>query len=127
MAVKAVVNKKSLSPSAPRMRKFRERHKRIELCRNSDWIVWMLQSYFHEYNIPITDWVRANDFYKNPIGSSDMKIMLSLPNWDFFVEKLNNSEIEKSTLKIGSTNIILIRPRWEGIENVANTNSSTNT
>jgi hypothetical protein len=98
--------------SAPRVRRWRARKKIAELRKHETWLLWALQQFYEERNIPISAWVRASDLYESPVTDRDIQIKVVMPDDRDFFRDLDNPAIALATVRQGPDVVLLIRPRY---------------
>jgi hypothetical protein len=103
----------ALKPSTARMQIHRKRKAIRQIATESDWTVAALQNFYLDYDLPITTWIQASEFFDAEITSENLPVKLFYSsNWDEFVMHLNDPGIEITMLKSGINNSLLIRPRF---------------
>jgi hypothetical protein len=99
--------------STSRVQTHRRRKVIQKIANESDWTVAALQNFYLDYDLPITTWIQASEFFDAEITSENLPVKLFYSsNWDEFVKHLNDPGIETAMLKSGTNNSLLIRPRF---------------
>lgn len=104
------------TPSTERVKLFRIRKRINEISRDAGWTLAALQQYFGEYDIPVSTWTSAQQFFDATITDENLPVKTFFSDdWESFIEYLNDDPgIEKATLRQGLSDIMLIRPKFLG-------------
>ena len=107
---------KTKQPSTKRVQQHRKRKRIAEIKKKSRWLVWALQTFYREHDIPLSTWIPALDLHTSPVTVHDIQVSVFLPNEDDFIRHLDDAGIEKAIVRIDQKDAVIVRPKFLGDE-----------
>jgi hypothetical protein len=98
--------------STLRVRQTRARRKIASLRQDAGWPMWPVRKFFEEHSLPITWWVMVSEVYNAPFSDRNIRIAELMPLEAFTNLVRNEPGVEHSILVTGTTEVVLVRPRY---------------
>ena len=102
-----------LVPSTERSRLCRTRQKIDAIIEECSWFTRAVELYWIGYDLPISTWATATDFYNGIITDAELGVREFFPDYEIFLRYLKSDRgIERATLRQGMADVLLIRQRF---------------